>query len=280
MKTINSKDNINRHITIYKDESSGKYLGFSGIVNVNNEYVYVNTKTGSGYDRVINKLDRLVNYLASKYKIKGNTLEDNRQNVILHILEGIPKYNPFKNTQLSTFLQMRVERRLINEIRDENRISKNATILNVQTFGITCECGQEYITSLANKSNLNEIKCNSCFAQAHKQKVIVLSHDELSLESIMECHFEDSSHSEGMLDESDLFQQHSPSLDDNVITICDIQKWLADEDPRVIKIIELVCFKDYSVRAAADEVGLTGAGASLKLKNLKNKHVVRELLGR
>jgi len=281
MKTINSKTGINRHIKTFKDPISGEYLGFSGIVDVNNEYVFVNTKTGAGYDKVVQKLGKLVGYLASKYRLKGNTLEDNKQNVILHILEGIPKYNPFKNTQLSTFLQMRIERRLINEIRNENRLSKNATTLNAQAFGVACECGHEYTASVSKKIHLREALCDNCSAPASKQRVVSLSNNELSLESVMGNYYEgDYTNPDDISDESDLLQQNEGALDDSVITMHDLQKWLADEDPRVVKIIELVCFKDYSVRAAAEEVGLTGAGASLKLKSLKNKQIVREILGR
>lgn len=281
MKIINSKASINRHITIFKDPVTGEHLGFSGIVEVNNEYVFINTKTGAGYDKVVKKLNRLVGYLASKYKLKGNTLEDNKQNVILHILEGIPKYNPFKNTQLSSFLQMRVERRLINEIRNENRLSKNATTLNTQAFGITCGCGNEYVSYVSKKIHLRDVSCERCEAPANKQRVVILSNNELSLESVMDNFYDgDFTNPDDISDESDILQQQSAPLDDSVITMHDLQKWLADEDPRVVKIIELVCFKDYSVRTAAQEVGLTGAGASLKLKGLKNKQIVRELLGR
>lgn len=282
MKTINS-NTINRHFETYIDPDTNKYCGFSGIVTVNDSNVYVNTKTGAGYEAVIKGLHKLVDYLGHKYRLKGNTFEDNKQNIIVHILEGIPKYNPFKNTKISTFIQMRVERRLINEIRNESRLSKNANYLNVQAYTIICSCGSEYSVTVAKRRMLTHTKCNKCGSLASEQRVLAFSSPEVSLESVLEkCSDGDSVRDISILQNSDtdILNTQDNHPDDKIIHMHDIQKWLEKEDPRIAKIVELVCFQDLSIKAAAEQVGLTGAGANMKLKSLRNKKIVRELLGR
>jgi hypothetical protein len=69
-----------------------------------------------------------------------------------------------------------------------------------------------------------------------------------------------------------VFGNNTNNIDNEVIFLHDIKKWLVDEDPRVIEMVELIYFHDYSVKAAAEIVGLSGAGANMKLKDLsKNK---------
>lgn len=286
MKTINSQRNqLNRHFELFMDAKTNKYCGFSGIVRVNDKDIYVNTRGGTGYDKVIEELSKLVDYLARKYRKKGYSFEDNKQNVMLHILEGIPKYNPLKNTKLSTFIQMRVEKRLINEIRNESRLSKNATFLNTHTYSVHCECGHNYTTTITKRAMLKHSSCGHCKRNAEGQKVFSVSNPEVSLETVVDRLGDgDTSVDVGSLyssSMSDLMQGcEETSLDEEVISSYDLKKWLDEEDPRVAKIIELVCFKDYSIKAAAEQVGLTGAGANIKLKELKNKKIVRELFGR
>ena len=73
------------------------------------------------------------------------------------------------------------------------------------------------------------------------------------------------------------------SADEEIIEKYDLKSLLNDlneKDPCVAKLIELHCFKGYSIKDAAKEVGLSGMGASLKLKNLKRKLKVKEIFGR
>ena len=120
MKTVNIHKDKEMEVLIDKDTKVR--LGFAGWINIDNESVYVDTRNGTGYDIVIKKLDRMIKFLASKYKFSGFTFEDAKQHVCMHVLEGIPKFDPTReNVKLSTFLQMRIQRRLINEIRDNSR---------------------------------------------------------------------------------------------------------------------------------------------------------------
>lgn len=275
MKTINSKKpNKNyKEIQIFVDQETDEVCGFAGIVELYDLKVYIDTRDGTGYDMVIDKLKPLICKFAMKYRLSGNTFEDTRHDIIVHILEGIPKYDSQKNTKLSTFIEMRINRRMINELRNRSRISRNATYLNVGIYNVSCDCGNSFIVKVDQLTARTCIECGMSI-QDIKKKVPVNT-PEIN---------------ESILAPSSLYENCNGSLapihnkkevvDDGVIFTHDMQNWLKNEDPRVVKIVELIYFRDYSIKAAAEEVGLSGAGANMKLKELSKNKIVRELFGR
>jgi RNA polymerase sigma factor (sigma-70 family) len=266
MKTINSKK-----IQVLCDED-GNPNGFVGTVQVYDKNIYVDTRDGTGYDKVIKNLESLIYRLALKYTFNGNSLDDTKHDIIVHILEGIAKYDPNKKMKLSSFLQMRVDRRLINDIRNRNRGYKNATFLNIINYNITCSCGCIFSVTV-NKGDKYTV-CPYC----SKQVVCDSKNNAVNIFEVNESMLE-----QGSIDNNSYvgdFGTHKNMFYDDVINQKDIEKWLLNEDPRVAKIVELIYFYDYSVSSAAEQVGLTSAGAHLKLKNLQRKKVVREIFNR
>lgn len=280
MRIINSKKyhKVCKDIQLFVDPKTKSQNGFAGTVVLYNSKIYVDTRDGTGYDKIIEKLGALIYRLALKYRFNGNTFEDTRHDIIVHILEGIPKYNPDKNTKLSTFLEMRVNRRLINKLRDCSRISRNATFLNVGTYQITCECGINVIAIFNGKNGYEKDcqKCGKALSEAIKQ--IPLNTPEVNESMLSQNRFyEDFS---DIHTDFGTFLNETISIDDEVIFMHDMQNWLCEEDPRVVKIIELYCLHDYSIKAAAKKVGLSSAGGNMKLKELAKNPQVREILGR
>ena len=278
MKTINSK---NKHyspkVEIFVEPNNSKYSGFAGSVKIYDTEVHVDTRDGTGYNEVIEKLNPLVCKFALKFHFAGNTFEDTKHDVIIHILEGIPKYDPRKNMKLSSFLQMYIDRRLINKIRNKSRASRNATFLNIRTYNITCDCGCNFVETVGKNETKHCPGCNKLIKNITKNIPINM----FELPESMLVTFEEDGESDKYINmqESIISDEITP-IDDEVLGACDMQKWFQDEDPRVVKIVELMCFHDYSLTAAAKEVGLSGTGAGMKLRNLKDKKIVRELLGR
>ncbi len=276
MKTINSKKNTQSHedFRYFIDEETGECSGFAGTVTLYDSKIYVDTRTGIGYKEVIEKLKPLIHKLANRYHFNGNLFEDTRQDIIVHILEGIPKYDPHKDTKLSTFIEMRVNRRLINEIRNRSRISKNATYLKVGVFNVQCDCGHSFIHKLG---EFYEIKCHECgrVIDDNTKKM------PMTIPEVSESMLRPGGLYENMPDYQDpIIGDEAECIDESVIFMHDMRKWLENEDPRVVKILELIYFQDYSIKAAAEEVGLSGAGANMKLKELANNKLVRELFNR
>jgi DNA-directed RNA polymerase sigma subunit (sigma70/sigma32) len=275
MKTLNSRKN--------------KQNSFAGTVDVYDEKIYIDTDSGEGYDKVITKLDKLINFLAVKYRFHGFTFEDGRQHVTMHILEGIPKFDPSKGVKLSTFIQMMVSRRLINELRNESKSSRNATFLNVRSYSCICSCGYNNNITISADDDIGG-HCDRCRAHlSGARRVISVNPSEISLDE----HLKNMRHPDRGIADADVFTSEmsdrndfmqtcdeKSTLDENVIMSYDVQKWLATEDPLVVRLIELICIRDYSLKAAADEVGISRAWADVKLKQLKDKHIVKEIFGR
>lgn len=275
MKTINSEE---KDYEVFLGPNN-EYLGFAGKVQIHDSEVYVDTRTGKGYDEVLKKLDRLIRFLASKYRFKGFTNEDSRQHISMRIIEGIPKFDPRKEVKLSTFIQMRVNRRLINELRDERHMSKNATLLNVNSYNHLCSCGHSFILVISEDDACEDKVCEKCHASVKSARRVSVGFSEVSLDS----HFSNIREGEGDEDTGDfeLLVANDNCFEENdIILKYDMDNWLKGEDPTIVKLVELVLLRDYSISKAAKEVGLSNAGANSKLKGLKNNKIIREMLGR
>ena len=206
-----------------------------------------------------------------KININGNHIEDTKQDIIVHILEGIPKYNPGKNTKLSTFLEMRVGQRLINDLRNQSRISRSATILNVESYRITCKCGTSFVRSFSKKEGCSEL-CKSCGTPLKDGEIVPVCLREINGSMVNENGDVDGIFNNA-IDENYV-------TDDDAIFKHDVRQWLKSEDPKIVEMINMYCFDDQSMSAASSKVGLSGTGGSLKLKGLAKKRKVREILGR
>ena len=263
--------------------------GFKGFVEISNSNIYIDTRTGKGYSEAIKKFDKLINYFANKYHFSGFTFEDNKQHIIMHILESIPKFDPRKKVKLSTFIQVCVSRKLINEIRNENVKTKNATTLNIYSFAHTCKCGYSETFTL-NKGQKCDKKCFRCGSLLKEGKQTSINFSEIPVGCHMygvvsgntegtNCDFVDSI--EYSTDNQFLrAQNYTYSVDDYTIYKYDLKKWLKNEDPLLVKIINLVYYNNYSIKSAAKRVGISGAWAHIKLKKLKDKHIVKEIFNR
>ena len=279
MKTINA--NKDKELEIFTDPNTNEYLGFAGWIVVDGESIYVDTKDGTGYDRVIVKMSKLIKYLASKYNFSGFTFEDAKQHVSLHIIEGMSKFDPRKEIKLSTFLQMRINRRLINEIRDDSRFYRNATMLNIQSFTVTCSCGNSFSITLNLDEDMSDKECAECGSSLGTASKRAISQAELPMESSLVISDDDAypANTDNMIKNTNIFGDPKDVSEDHIISRHDFKEWLKDEDPRMIRVIELICFHDYSIKEAAAEAGISNAGANIKLKKLGKSKEVRELLG-
>jgi RNA polymerase sigma factor (sigma-70 family) len=278
VKIINSKI-PNKDLLIFTDSKTKEYSGFAGTVELYDSSIYIDTRNGIGNDEVIKKLMPLIHKLMRIFRFNGNTANDTKHDIIVHILEGIPRYDPRKNTKLSTFIETAVCNRLKNRLRDKSRISKNANYLNVCVYHIVCNCGNDFTITVSNGEEHNTLcpECGKPISEAKKK--VAVNTPEVS-ESMLN-YIDDDSHVDMSAGEHYSFiRNETKTLDEEVIHTHDIKAWLESEDPRIVKIIELIYFHDYSIKAAAEEVGLSGAGANMKLKDLQNKEIVRELFGR
>jgi len=262
-----------------------KYIGFSGQVCVYKEEIFVDTRTGVGYDKVIEKLQPYINNIVRKYGFEnvGFSVEDAKQHIIMRILEGIPKYDPQRNTTLSSFLYMRVERRVINEIRNMGAGIKNPTILKTTLYSVMCRCGNQTTVAVNNDDGLKYNECEDCGNTLENEKKYRINKQPMPLAEMVSKNI-------AYLTPDDLVSENSfyiplvygekLELEDAAIAKCDFDKWMDGEDDQMRKLIELIYRDDYSIIKAAKEVGLSHMGAYNKLKQLKRKKRVRDMFNR
>jgi len=286
MKTIN----VTKKIEKFYDTSTNKYIGFAGTVKLYNKKVYVDTRTGIGYDKVIKELEKYVNYLAFKYNLSGLgfALEDTKQHIIMRILEGIPEYDPSKKTTLSTFLHMRIERRIINEVRNVCIDSKNPTVLKTSLYSVICECGHRFMASVGSRDEIKDIMCYSCNKAIKNAKIFSINTPPESLYTVFiggkkvdedKNIFIEDIISDDSFDIPLVFGE-KPKLENQAALKHDIEKFMKHESPETKKLVELICFKDYTVKAAAEVVGISNTGACNKLRKLKKNKIIRDILGK
>jgi len=285
MKTVNIKKKIEK----FYDQKTDEYLGFAGVVKLYDENIYVDTRTGIGYDEVIKKLDKYVNYLAYKYNLSGLgfAFEDTKQHIVMRILEGIPKYDPSKKATLSTFIHMRVERRIINEVRNASIDSKNPTVLRTSLYSVMCECGCKFMISTSGNEKVEDNRCYWCDKTIENAKIFSINMPPESINSVFVVNTmtddERISVEDVISDDSfdiPLVFGEKPKLEDRAALKYDLEKFMKSENLQTRKLIELVCFKDYSVKAAAEAVGISHTGANNKLRRLKRKKIIRDILSR
>lgn len=288
MKTINLSNKVQ---TFYDPETS-KYTGFAGTIKLFKSNVYIDTRTGVGYGEAIKELEPYVNYLANKYNFSGlgYSFDDTKQHIIMRILEGIPQYDPTRETKLSTFLYMRIERRIINEIRNLSTDSKNPTVLKTSLFSVTCECNKKFIISISSDEVIGEKRCYSCDNTLENAKIYSINKPPDSLDSVIALKTMKYIDEKNRMSIDDIISDDSfdipmvygekPKLEDAVISKHDFETWMETEDAQVKQLVKLVCFEDYSVKAAAEVVGISHTGASNKLKKLGRKKKIRDMFGR
>lgn len=274
-------NDIEENISIV-DINNAKDIGFVGKAFIYEHEVFIDTFTGEGYNIVIRKMKSYIDWYSGKIRLSGFEREDIKQLIVMILLDGIRRYNPNLKIKLSTFLYVHIRNRLISRIKEETRQSLNATY-NEPLYKFICVCGNSVIK---NKNEILHIVCILCNAKIDNKWIIRPEHNNpSSLDNILTSTNDDDNFNEtdkvalisynGRLNHLIDFFGKIDTTDD-VDRNLDFSNILNDEDLTTRKIAELMYSKDYSITDAAKEVGLSCWAASLRLKKLKSKKVIRD----
>jgi len=278
MKTINLN---NKQVETFIEPISNKYMGFAGIIKINsNDSVFVDTRDGKGYDRVIESMSKMITYLSNKFRFNGFAKDDVKQHIVMLILDGIPKFNPNLDVKLSTFLQIRVGRRLINEVRDNSRYFRNATFLNLNRYRVNCKCGNNFALSICEDQDIDSEECPNCNTKIINSKKYNISHNEILFNDNIYNKNNDPVHDNSLdnIIDSNIFGEEKSPLEDDIIFMNDLQDCITNEGPEVIKMMSLICLYDYSISDAAKEAGISYTHAANLLKNMRNNKKIQKLM--
>jgi RNA polymerase sigma factor (sigma-70 family) len=228
--------------------------GYRAYVDVYDDTFYVDTNTGEGFDKILAKIDPLLNKYASTMYIPGFKFEDAKSELSIIAIEGIKAFDPHRDVKLSTFLHKHIHNKKISFLRSENKMSNDAFALQAKDEGTA------KIKRIREEINFSQFQANKSQGQGEADSVL----------------FENTIAEEGTPgSDSAVFKTRydKSEFESSIKKIC------AKLDYKTRKIIELVYFKDYSIKDAADEVGLSGWAASMRLKKLANKRSFRTIFG-
>ena len=220
---------------------------YAANVAVYDEVFYVDTETGEGIDKVLKKIDPLLCGQAAKSYLPGYVFDDIKQELTVIAIDGIYAYDPTRGVKMSTFLQTHLKHKFISKLRSENKMSNDA-------FGFEDDGsspGQSKIKRVREELNFSQ-----CTPVNRENEMIPFEHS--------------------VGEEDGMYGELRMSYDSINFRVS-LKKLLAKIDPKTAKIVELVYFKDYTIKDAAYEVGLSGWAASMRLKNLSNKRAFQDI---
>jgi RNA polymerase sigma factor (sigma-70 family) len=239
---------------IKKNET--KIYNFVGNAVIYDELIFVDTNTGKGYDKIIKKMDGFINWYSSKIRLSGFEREDIKQLIIAIILDGVRRYDPKYNIKLSTFLYVHIKNRMASRIKEENRLSLNATH-NELSYRFICQCG-----NIMRAPKNDNTQCDHCLSYINNSWDVRLECSKpISLDSLISGENEYNNEYEFSYDGYSNVEQAEKKMD--------FRNIIKNEDKITRKIAEMVYFYDCSITDAANEVGLSCWATSLRLKKLK-----------
>lgn len=222
---------------------------FKGDVVMYNETYYVDTETGEGVDRVLKKIDPLLTKKASVTYLPGFSSEDIKQELVIMVIKGIRSYDPTKGTALSTFLHQHLRNKVISRLKSGNKMANDAELMN----------------GTGDPGKLRRIKEELPFSTC---PVRYDDSDEILFESTIED-------SDNYLNMNKRFKSN-----DDINFEVSIKKFSKELDPDTAQLLKLVCFHDYTIKDAAEKVGLSGWAASIRLKKLLKRQGFKTIIGR
>jgi RNA polymerase sigma factor (sigma-70 family) len=253
---------------------------FQGNVRLYNEEFYVNSNTGEGLDRVLKKIDPLLFKMSNSLFIPNYAPEDVKQELAILAIEGVRSYDATKNVKLSTFLHIHLHNKIISKIRSKNKLSNNAFSMSEDiSLPSTCDCGSADFK--VEKKDGVEIsrECTSCDKLYRKEirtakKEVLFSEigARMSANLDEEVMFIDSVGNDGSVFSSGKNSEDELEAEASIGSIC------YGLDEKTSKILKLISLEDYSIKDAAEEVGLSPWAANLRLKNLSRNKKIRDML--
>lgn len=219
---------------------------YIGTAEFYDESIFVNTGTGEGLDRALKKIEPLLCKMAASTFISGYSFYDIKQELAAIAIDGIRSYNPDKNVKMSTFLHIHLRNKLISKLRSENKMSNDAFLLND---------GQPVPKKVRGEINFSQVS------------------DRMSSGG---DDYKDVDFESNISSELNMFGSHENSHEKTEFA-SSLARLVSTMDRKTSKIIELIYLRDYSIKDAAAEVGLSGWAASMRLKKLSKNRLVKDL---
>jgi RNA polymerase sigma factor (sigma-70 family) len=184
-------------------------------------------------------------------------VEDAQQDIKLKMLESLKKFDPRKEVRLNTYVQMVLECKLKNQMRDENTNGNNATFLNINLRRYSCKCGNNFEHI---EDNDKKTICSNC-QSSDGLRQIKIAHREIWLDD---------------LGWRGVVNNHAHNPENSWILKHDFENYLENSDLETKEFLDLIFFKDLSLSETAEKLDISKQTVYDRLKKIQNDKMVKE----
>jgi DNA-directed RNA polymerase specialized sigma24 family protein len=234
----------------------------------NNKYIYLNSKTGEGFDKLIGLMRGFLNYQLSIMEFPSFGRDDLEQEMLALAMEALPRYDETKPANLLTFLQNHIKNRLINMCKFYSEKRRCATHVDSGLQKVRCNSCRTFFRA---KNEVETLTCAKCGESADRHSGMWKFYNLIAIPGQIPVNDSDVPIEQEI--DPDLSQFTAIGCAGGPITIdhnIDISRLLDNEDEVNKSIINLVC-QGYGRAEIATKLNLTASIVSKNLTDVCNR---------
>jgi len=187
-----------------------------GVVKMYDEEIFIDISSGMGIERVLKKIEPLINKWAADIRFGDMPFEDRKQEIYIIALQGIEKYDDSKGTKLSSFLHTHIKNKILSKIRSVNKKSNNANVYLTADSGYLREIPESQIVVSDSKESSKDI---NLFDVYYDQSSEIGDDSEIVMQELRESLTEREFSIVSMLDIGMSIREISDELEENYWTV-------------------------------------------------------------
>ena len=180
------------------------------------EEIFIDISSGMGIERVLKKIEPLINKWAADIRFGDMPFEDRKQEIYIIALQGIEKYDDSKGTKLSSFLHTHIKNKILSKIRSVNKKSNNANVYLTADSGYLREIPESQIVVSDSKESSKDI---NLFDVYYDQSSEIGDDSEIVMQELRESLTEREFSIVSMLDIGMSIREISDELEENYWTV-------------------------------------------------------------
>jgi DNA-directed RNA polymerase specialized sigma24 family protein len=234
----------------------------------NNKYLYLNSKTGEGFEKLISLMRGFLNHQLNTMEFPSFGRDDLEQEMLTLAMEALPRYDETKPANLLTFLQNHIKNRLINMCKFFSQKRRCATYISADSQKVRCNSCRTFFRA---KQSLEVLTCSKCGESAEKHSGMWKFYNLIAIPGQIAVDDSDAQLEQEI--DPDHAQFTAIGCGGSTLTTdhgLDISKLLGQEDDVNRSIINLV-YQGYSRQEIALKLGLTSAAVSKNLAEVCNR---------
>jgi DNA-directed RNA polymerase specialized sigma24 family protein len=234
----------------------------------NNKHLYLNSRTGEGFDKLIGLMRGFLNYQLNIMEFPSFGRDDLEQEMLALAMEALPRDDESKQANLLTFLQNHIKNRLINMCKFYSEKRRCATHVDSGYQKVRCNSCRTFFRA---KVAADCLTCARCGESGEKASGMWKFYNLIAIPGPLPVD-DDNTQVEQEID-PDLAHFTAIGSSDGHISVdhgIDIMRLLDKEDDINRSIINLVC-QGYSRQEIAAKLHLTASVVSKNLTEVCNR---------